>query len=57
METKDSTQYDKTVKALKVFVASKFRNGGDIGWILKHEKEFILSKPTQPNNNTTTTQS
>ena len=54
MESKDSTQYNKTVKALQVFVVSKFRSGGDVGWMLKHEKKFTLSKPTQPKNTTTT---
>ena len=57
MESRDTTQYEKTLKALQVFVASKFRNGGDIGWMLKYEKEFTLEKPTQPISTTTTTRS
>ena len=30
-ESKDATQFNKTIKALQVYVASKFRNGGDVG--------------------------
>ena len=57
IKSKDNTQYTKTIKALQVFVASKFRNGGDIGWMLKHEKEYTFDKPSQPNNSGTTTRS
>ena len=57
IESKDSTQYTKTIKALQVFVASKFRNGGNIGWMLKHEKEYTFDKPSQPNSPGTTTRS
>ena len=50
IKSKDSTQYDKTIKAIQVYVAGKFRNGGDIGWMIKFEKEFVLDRPTQPAN-------
>ena len=37
IESRNATQYEKSIKALQVYVASKFRNGGDIVWMLKHE--------------------
>ena len=48
LESKNTTQYENTLKALQVYVASNFRNGGDIVWMLKHEDEFIIEQPTAP---------
>ena len=55
IESRDSTQYDKTIKALQVFLTRKFGNGGDIDWMIKHERDFTLDKPSQPSNSSTTT--
>ena len=57
IESQDTTQYDKTIKALQVYVAGNFRNGGDVGWMIKHEKEFVFTRPTQPSSTSTTTRS
>ena len=56
-ESRDATQYEKSIKALQVYVTSKFRNGGDVVWMLKHEEEFNFVPPdapraTQSNENT-----
>ena len=40
-----------------MYVARKFRNGGDIGWILKNEKEFKFVRPIAPSSATTTKRS
>ncbi len=56
-ESKDTTQYEKTMKALQVYVAANFRHGGDIGWMLKHEKEFQFTRPNPPTSTSTTTRS
>ena len=55
--SRDATQYEKSIKALQVYVTSKFRNGGDVVWMLKHEEEFNFVPPdapraTQSNENT-----
>ena len=47
-ESRDAMQYEKSIKALQVYVASKFRNGGDIVWMLKHEEEFNFIPPSAP---------
>ena len=49
LECRNATQYEETVKALQIFASNKFRNGGDIGWMLKNEEEFNFSKPIKPN--------
>lgn len=54
-ESKDTTQYEITIKALQVYVAANFRHGGDIGWMLKHEKEFQFTRPSPPSSTPTTT--
>ncbi len=55
-ESKDTTQYEKTIKdIMQVYIAANFRHGGDIGWFLKHEKEFQFIRPSPPTSSTTTT--
>ena len=56
-ESKDTTQFERTMKALQVYVAGNFRHGGDIGWMLKHEKEFQFVRPNPPSSTSTTTRS
>ena len=51
-ESKNATQYETTIKALQVYVANNFRHGGDIGWMLKHEQDFELTRPNAPSGST-----
>ena len=48
-ESKNTMQYENTMKALQVYAANKLRNGGDIVWLLKNEREFEISRPRAPN--------
>ena len=42
-ESKNTMQYENTMKALQVYAASKLRNGGDVVWLLKNEREFEIN--------------
>ena len=48
LESKNTTQYEDTIKALQVYAANKLRNGGDIVWLLKNEREFEINRPVAP---------
>ncbi len=47
-DSKDTTHFERTMKALQVYVAGNFRHGSDIGWMFKHEKEFQFTRPNPP---------
>ena len=51
-ESRNATQFETTIKALQVYVANNFRHGGDIGWMLKHEQDFELTRPSAPSGST-----
>ena len=50
-ESCDPTQYEETMKALEVYTSTKFRNGNDIAWMLKHGEDFVFTHPIHPSAN------